>query len=341
MGGRFNIINELFGYFFNEIKKWRTNLVFMVSLDEDRFKDINDFPNNFDAFDCIANQQSLKIHLDNVALQNTLTVRPSERILYNLLSLCKEYGDLHVNYGLGKRAMLAYAREYRKDVLSIMTLNTELLSFNDDFQYWSLSEVNFTELKIAFVCRQDVQKALGLDTQQMYLLYAISQLKPTESEQTLVDYVKQHQNEPNEIVLSRDFTRSQYEVIDGHLKELWTLSNYTGTWNEDLYTDAISHLRDNDAGFEVLLQFCKENIPFALKLLNERLTLQRDLLFVDLRASNSKGFIYLMVCMLLKLCGILFHNVIPALRPKTRIVYEDFDEVPIHEERNIFYPDCK
>lgn len=342
LGGRFNLINELFGYFFDKIKKCPANLVFMASLDEDRFKDIDQFSDNLHAFECIANRQSLKTYLDRFARKNHSTVRPSERIFHNLLLLCKNYGQLHVNYGLGKRAMLAYAREYREKVLSIITHNSEMLSFDDDFQYWSLSGVNFTDLKIAFVCRQEVKAVLGLNAQQMQLLHAISQLKQTKNEQKLIDYVKQHhQNGPYEFVLRQDFTGTQYEVIDEHLKKLWTLSNYTGPWNEDLYTDDISYLRHNDANFRFELQFCKENIPFVYKLMNEVVTVQKDLLFVNLRESNSQGFIYAMVGMLLKLCGIAFYGVKQEMRPRTRIVYKDFDGAAIHAERDIIYPFCK
>lgn len=63
-GGRFDILNQLFEYFFDSIRKTNARLVFMAALDEGRFYSMDHFSTNFDAFDCIKNQQSLKDHLE-------------------------------------------------------------------------------------------------------------------------------------------------------------------------------------------------------------------------------------------------------------------------------------
>lgn len=77
LGGEFWKFNEILEHFFGEMKRAGANLMFMVRLDEGRFKDLMEWENS--------------------------TLYPNERLLYNLMQICSKYGQVSVDFGKGKR----------------------------------------------------------------------------------------------------------------------------------------------------------------------------------------------------------------------------------------------
>lgn len=355
LGGRWEHINQIFDYFFGEIQKMNAHLVFICQLNEGKYRDINHFWNNNDVFDCIKYHKSLKSHLEFEKTQaRHSTLRPIERFNYNLMTLCRKYGQVYANYGLNRRAILTYTRQNQREVLAVMTRNTEFLVFNDDFRFWSLSDIDFCGLKIWQFCRQKLNDALKLNTKQMQLLCVLSQLKMVRemliSEKegrfdfftACVSYVKRQQCGPNGYDVSQltgPFTEAQRKDIESDLEGLSNVDNYEESWTEDYYyNEFLSDLAKNDAEFNLVLQFCKNNIYFVYKLMNEILTVQKDLLFIDLHQEDSGAYIDMIAEVTLKLFGTAFKDINPEKRPNTRTVYLSVNGKAKFVEKEIIYP---
>lgn len=247
-----------------------------------------------------------------------------------------------------------YARQHRHDVLALTTRNTDYLVFDDDFEFWSLSDLRIFELKIVKFNRAGLKEMIGLNSLQMQLLCAISHLEPQEKIRICghrslirgcVAYVRRQKYGPNGYDVSEltgDFTEAQTKLIFYVLNKMCKTNNFIGSVDEEICSvDFIEELKNTDENFQMALQFCKKKIYFAYKLMNESITIPKDLLYIDLRERNSAEFIEFVANITLKLCGILFKNVDLEKRPKTRpvgIVVNGSIE-PI--ERDIIYPPSK
>lgn len=118
--------------------------------------------------------------------------------------------------------------------------------------------------------------------------------------------------------------------------------NDTGNWMEDDYDDQIQELM-TDESFNTVLKFCKENIYFAYKLMNEKSTIQKDLLFIDLHQRDAEPFINMVINVTMKMMGIVFKDVDQDLKPRTRSVKVQLvpGETPVQSEKDIIYPTSK
>lgn len=74
----------------------------------------------------------------------------------------------------------------------------------------------------------------------------------------------------------------------------------------------------NDATFNVVVQFCKENIYFAYKLIIQKDCTKRDLFCIENRQREDAIFGNLVIKSILKMCGVLFKDTDPTKRPRTR-----------------------
>lgn len=148
LGDRFQPVHDMFEYSFGQIKKSGAHLVFVWRLHEGRYSDSNRYMKNYAIFDCIRNRQSLKELLKNENQRRTQqsTLRPYERMSYNLIRLCENYGDVIAS--LDESAIVSYGRKHRQDVLALITRNTDYLVFDNDFEFWSLSNLQMDAYKI-------------------------------------------------------------------------------------------------------------------------------------------------------------------------------------------------
>ncbi|XP_055304272.1 uncharacterized protein LOC129569461 [Sitodiplosis mosellana] len=359
LGGRYQKISEILDYFFCEIKKANADLAFFIRLDEGRHEDVDQFQPIFPAYDGIIRNKSLKCEGSgrmHKQMDCTSELRPTERILYNFMhSICSKYGQVYIDYGLRVRGILAFARENRKNVMCLITRNTRFLVFERDFEYWSLSDVQFCEMKIAKFSRQKLKEIIELNVEQMQLLHAITQLEMDVSNRLIgghdkrnrfhkiCDYVKKQEYRPNgyeSSQLTGDLTEEQRNLVEKRLASAMTANNYAGNWTDDIHDGLILDLVNNDESFNLVLQFCKANLYFAYKLMNEKLTIQKDLLFIDIRRPDALPFIDLVISVTMKLCGIIFKDVEPDKQPKTRAVKikRIFEEESVESEVDIEYP---
>lgn len=323
LGGRFQPIIDIFEYFCGEIKKKGANLVFFWRLIEGKLYYIDEFMTNNEAYDCIKNHQSIKEYLSNEKLSYDKP-RPHDRIWYNLIRISQKYGEIYLNYASEGGPILAYARQNKTNVLSLITRETDYLIYNDEFEFWSLSNFQLFEFKIVKFDRHILNEVFGLNSLQMRLLYAMSLFEPEDMEcifrdnnslQGYIAYVKQqihldHNLSWNSILrLTGDLTAAHKKKISKRLNRLHRINSYCTSSDDDFYYLQITkHLSRTTSNFNSMMKFYKNNIYFAYKLMDEWTTIQKDLLYIDSRESNAKEFVELIAYITLKLSGILFKD---------------------------------
>lgn len=342
LGGRFDFINKLCNYFFGEIKKSGANLVFFCELNEGRFRNIEQFAKNDAVFNCIENGSSLKSFLNNVreGEWGSSNLRPNERITFNLITLCKRYGRVFCSYGMNKEHILAYSRQSHHNVKALITRDTEYLVYRGDFEFWTLSNVDLCELKITRINRRNLYDCMDVNIEQMQLLCALSQFKKEErgricgtkgSLESCIPYVKRQWCGPHGFG----------NQIEEELEKLVKIDRYAGSWTADEYVEPLSNVIECHSDFESLVNFCQNNFYFAYKLMNETITIQKDLRFIDLRRSDSGRFLDVVANTTLKLCGVVFMDIDSSTRPISRTVYLKTGITAAPVERDIIYPPSK
>lgn len=350
LGGDFDTRNKMLEYFFSEIKDCGAKLVFIARLDDKRYMDIDEFEPFFRIYDSIAKNGSLKKRkhaATNKPRQMSGALRPNERMWYNLLKICSEYGEVKANYGLCLRSVFAYVREYRDDVMAEITRDTEFFIYDVNFEFWSLSAIELNTLKITSFSRQLLNDAHGLSYDQMQLLYAIFEVKSFDPKfkffDKKVEFIKKQKVDQNGYTLVGRFTADQCEKIDNLMSEIKEISNFSGKSTDDIYNDLVAKLITHDRGFTELVQFFKEKIFFAYKLVNEKISSRTDLLFLDVRSKDSKLFIDLVIETTLKLIGVAFKDVEQNIRPKTRMMQIKRDNFRAAEQiqKDIIFPTSK
>lgn len=348
LGGRFQPINDIFEYFFGQIKKKGAKLVFFWRVGGG----INHYRTHVEVFDRIRNHRSLKEFLLNKRRQfekDPNAMNPDERLCFNLTQISKIYGDIFVTSQLDEGAILSYARQNRNDVLSLITRNTDYLMFDDDFEFWSLSNIQIFEFKILKFDRDNLRKKLRLSCLQMQLLNAISHLNPEDKQRIcgnydifggLTPYVRRQKSSSSGYDVSQltgDFTEAQRERISNQLKRTFETNICTGSLSDDTI-EIVSEWAKTDANFDSVAQVYRNNIYFAYKLMNETATVHKDLLFIDFDELDSAQYVDLVTDIILKLCGIIFKDV--RGRPEFRSITITKDDKVLSrtQKLKIIYP---
>ncbi|XP_055326140.1 uncharacterized protein LOC129579976 isoform X2 [Sitodiplosis mosellana] len=329
-GGRYQKFNEILEYFFGEMKISGANLVFIARLDEGKYKDIKAFKSS--------------------------SARPNERMLFNMLhSICSKFGEVHVSYGLKKCAIVAYVHQHRDNIMALITRDTNFLVFSDVYELWSLNEVDFRYLKIARFDRNRIYRDLNLNAQQMHLMLAINELQPSTKRKlvgdrdgklpALVNYVRPLQlrrngYDINLLTANAHLNEDERNELEVEIAHMLSVINYSDNFNEDIYEGLILDLVNNDESFNRLLQFFKENIYFAYKLMNETSTVQKDLLLIDICRPDAMPFIDLVINVTMRMGGVIFMDVEEDKQPKTRSVkfQRVRGEPAVQSEMEIIYP---
>lgn len=93
--------------------------------------------------------------------------------------------------------------------------------------------------------------------------------------------------------------------------------------------------------WNAFVRFCNENLYFAYGLIEEDVSTNQALSYIDLRKKESTTFIDLAVTILLKQCGILLKD--REARPKSRSIKikRRIDAEAICIENNVIYPTSK
>lgn len=349
LGGGFESVNDILDYFFSEIKKCKAKMVFIARMS--RVENIDRVKPFFEIYDIIDRKGCLKKKVPRQMSStyydtNEMDLRPIERLWYNLLKICSKYGEVTANVGLSKRSVLAYTREYRDDVMAIIVRDTKFLVHEIDCQFWSLSHIEFNTLKIVRFDRQKLYEVYDLNHQQMQLILAIFQkksygiLENCKRFPDKVKFIKQQNIGPNGYELAGQFTADQLQTIEHRLFVLSEKESFAYEWKDEIYSDVLAELLKDDADFNTVLQFLKDNLHIAYKLVSGLRSGPLDLLFIDVRRSDSQRFIDLVIPITLKLIGIAFKDVNPEKRPKTRQmqIKRDFNQEAELTEMDVIYP---
>lgn len=103
---------------------------------------------------------------------------PNERMYYNLLKICSKYGEVNANYDLCKKSILAYVKTHPDDVMAVITRDAEYFTYDVNFEFWSVFEIELNTLRIMKIFRELLNEAHGLTYEQMQLMFAIFDVKP-------------------------------------------------------------------------------------------------------------------------------------------------------------------
>lgn len=268
-----------------------------------------------------------------------------------MIRICENYGEVIVSC-TDESAILSYGRRNQDNVLALLTRDTSFLVFDDKFEFWSMSYLLVREIKVAKFDRQAIKNVFGLNSTQMQLLCAVSQFEYDGKRRIFgnanllwgcTPYVKRQKCGANGYDISQltgNFTAEQVESISKTLEEMEQMNN-AGSVIDDVCIESIEDLKKTDPNFKWSLQFCKKKMYFAYKLMTEPMTIPKDLLFIDLREPDGAEFVALVVNITLKLCGILFKDVVLDKRPKTRSAAAVSNGAISPTEKDIIYPPSK
>lgn len=371
LGGAYAAYNDVFEYFFSELKKCNVNLVFFLknrvytdlkkSLynnehEADQQKEI------FAAYDQLETNNRIDLNSDlNTGCNN-------KRFRYNLIKICQKYGELIVTFKNHCHIIADYAIRNKEEVLSIICNDTSFLVMGGIFQYWSIDdpieEIIF-ELRGTQYCRQELGRVLELNTKQMRLYAVITncepdavynfskKLKPPTLQRFLkiAIYVKQQQPIDNDSYNWEKIADDIYgrSLITKHIEDLekyWNMHNFDYDFEMKLMKYENILTAGTDQEYTDVVKFCKQNNYFSYHLMMETQSaayLFSDLLYLDLRRNGSLTFNVLIYSILMKLSGILQKDKSSDYRPKTQAIFikmsnEDSGQAIHHD---IVYPNCK
>lgn len=359
LGGRIQKYIEIVEYFISEIKESKANLVFFARLSEVGLKHMDEYESNVDAFDCIKQYHNLR------RFSNTNRgTRPNERFWYNLLQLCEKYGQINVHYWKHLRSIKRYIENNEGNILAIMTSEIKFLTLKYDFEYLSLSHVDFFDVKITKIYRKTLDNVLGLNTNQMRLLITLSHLAYSNDKcfemqaflrslegsdhpiLKLSSYIKRQENNSDDFILRKISNniaggRLNRDLLRKFRNHFQHSSDPNDVFDEVQHKNYVAVKLANEGGrFETIFKFCSDKLFYAYKLMIEYRTIPKDLLvYIDVNQPDAISFIDLTVKVTLKLCGVLFKDVELERRPKTRIIEirRSFNEVARTRE-DIIYP---
>lgn len=221
--------------------------------------------------------------------------------------------------------------------MALITRNASYLVYELDFSYWCLSDVDFTDLKILEISQAKMLISLELtETYPLQLISAVSSLDKKLWPKLAGNYQLSNQVR---FVKKVPFGRNGFDLELFKSKGLTEqqINELKKNLNNEFATNDGKWIGDSSLDFddESVLQFCRNNVYFAFKLINERNSTKKDLLCIE---KCDVNFGNLIIETILKMCGVLFKDVDPSKRPKTRkftlITYNRYTT----SEMKIIYP---
>lgn len=353
-GGKYDMYNNKFEKFLRELKEiCGANLVFFCrpflhDMEEDVI---------LEAYDRVA-QKNLKAFQNHMMIKERRTSpwHLDKRVLYNFVQISAKYGKVYTEHTKNSQKLMKYALDHPDEVLAMIQHDNDFLLYDHiQYQYWSLADLNISQLTTKKYCRKTMYKELRLSTPQSHLLAAMMKLKGAHPDVILKLCDKIECDEkPKPLFRLAKYVRGKTFGPHGFdLNEIATEIFGAGYTERDkaLIQDELSRydlnlederLESNQISDEIV-EFCKKNLYFAYGLIVEDITTNQSLAYIDLRRRESTRYVNMVVTVLLKLCGILFKDGQVEERPKTRQIkikrnIAD-DAVPVEE--NIIYPSSK
>lgn len=335
MGGEYEMYNEMFKRFFQQLIDCGAELVFFCRPYLHRNKE-DLIQRAYDEID-EGRLQHFKQYLANV-YSDHFPWHLSPIVQYNLMGICRDYGTVYTEIGHIGSKIVKYANNRSNNVLAIIEYDTDMLFYDDiQYQYWNLVTLNIFDLTVKKYCYKTLREQFGMTAQKGQWLSAISRsgTRIVTGLKRQIQYVRSQRNFQLQQVacdiFGRNYTEDQIEKVKAGLSRFDLDSN-------DAFLD--DHPISNE-----LFRFCKERIYFAYGLIIADQTIHQALLYVDLRQPNSTEYVEVIVSVLLKMLGILFKDVAIEERPKTRLmkIKRTHDEIDSKFEGEINYnfPPCK
>lgn len=340
LGGRFSSYNKFLTRFLEKIHKANAKPVFFLSGKSARDDLLLFIPQQEKKY-----IEHLKIYddIEKNKLEHYLRERKmvcvSNRISsafeWNLINICKKFGDLHVSFVRHNQEIVQYAQRYSGEVLAIVTNDTSFLAFEGEYQYWQSNEISLKELTGVRFNRHALFKNLDINNEKLQLLSAlaggmflpfdqlqyfwgklsaaspqpvrgrISKLALYASHQQLVE-----KSETNRVPFQLESIA--YDVFGPSYTELELNSIYNSLM---LFETDFCGSRSHKTPF---IDFCRVHNTFLYFLITDDVYSVKDIEYVDYRTFNNKNFAQLIVPILMKLCGILYKDDSPR-RPTRKI----------------------
>lgn len=278
--------------------------------------------------------------MDQVA-ENSLTIESKQELRlpktfhYNALRLAKQYGEVRINYVRHNQAIAKYMASNEKDVLAVLSNDSDFLSFEGDFQFWKALGLKIKEMATIRFNRSALMSALQLNYKQIQLLASLTfgsflqynvmkkfyfQTRATGVTQSrflhLVQYTRNQpvdysQKDPHKMfnmrqicarIFGRNYTQFEMNAITNGFVEL----------NLDF------ELPVSQMDMEPLIKLMKENNSFMYRLATDKVFLIKDIHFIDFREHQPKSYTELIMPLVRKMLGILYGN--KKVKPKGRLV---------------------
>lgn len=328
LGGRYKKYNGMLKRFLDEMHRINVKLVFFMA--GNTLSDSNQplfrthiekkYIKGIELYDAIDNGTDLIKYLHE---KNAFSpdIRMTLPFSYNMQKLCHQFGEIYTNYQCHNSEMAYYISKHPKDVLAIITNDTDFLAFDGDFQYWSANDLHLINLDCVRYCRDKVRSKLDLNSMQLQLVSALSghDFLPREYVvpfwaklaelygkrgpriENLATYVKQLEIQPVKSLKYKvhyDLERISHDVFG----EDYTRDKLDGIAKCLRYYGTVIHPKTEKNAF---MKCSKVNSPFIYTLAGYNIFNIKDIDYIDYRNVKSKNYSELIVPVLAKLCGIL------------------------------------
>lgn len=302
--------NKKMGQFFERLKMAGAKLVFFMvgrrETDDAYWATLDDIIKDFNRkyqhyISTMNRMEESSILADGIVFNTTLL---SITVQYNLQRICQQIdgAQFHVTHALHNREIGEFLTENDSNVIGIISDDSDFMAIDGQFEYWSLSALDFREMICYRYSKVKLNSKLNLTPMKIHSINALS---------------GDQMNGPLFDALRKGFDEKMLQI------EEW------------FHPCDDEHLHGENEAF---LEFCKNDHPAMYILLTHRVLKLNEMASVDYRKFNENSFADLIIPIVMKLCGIL--NKDAAVRPLTRQIFAKFahDESSTLLYEEIIYP---
>lgn len=252
---------------------------------------------------------------------------------YNMFRLCRQYGEVRVNYARHNQEIGNYLKKNEKDILAVISNDTDFIAFDCDVQFWKADESEMRDMMISRVNRKPLLHELQLDIKQLQLVAAIvgGDFLPYENLKEFHAKLRNNNFSTSRLLHVVDYVRKQKFDSSAHdFQKMFDLKRIAS----DIFGESCSNYEMNaiengliayDLSLEIrpetrgsIIRLMKEKNPFMYQLVSEEVFLVRDVIYADFLNPKSRKYTELILPLIRRMQGILFAHGNP--KPSRRLV---------------------
>lgn len=252
---------------------------------------------------------------------NSIICQNTTGLIHSMSQVCKLYGKIEYLYQNNKQQIAQFIRSNHGEVLAILTDDTDFVVFEGINDIWWSKEIDFGRDMVLCMNRDKIVQLLQFSTVQLRLFGALkaeNKFLPAEILDSFHEIImKKYQNE-NHVENIACFIQSEIDpnasvhnivgkIFDGKLAiyEQNAIENSLNSYKLEFSIDDKNNLN-----------YIKERLPIAYKMLTDEIFFVSDIGYIDLRFEPFDKFATVLTGLLRKCFGILFSN--KENRPKNR-----------------------